>query len=139
MNEDIKNENLMKRASEAARALGKLGASKGGKARAEKLSPEERRKIAVDAAASRWGTRDEPRAICGSPDRPLKIGPVEIEAYVLEDGTRVLSQRQFLEALGRHPKANVRNEGGEERLPVILQGKSIGCNSCLPRSDRGRR
>ena len=36
-------------------ALGKLGGSKGGKARAARLSPEERRAIAQKAAASRWG------------------------------------------------------------------------------------
>ena len=38
----------------AAVALGKLGASKGGKARAEKLSPKKRREIAKKAAMSRW-------------------------------------------------------------------------------------
>jgi hypothetical protein len=38
----------------AAVALGKLGASKGGKARAEKLSPERRKEIARKAARARW-------------------------------------------------------------------------------------
>ncbi len=38
----------------AAVALGKLGASKGGKARAEKLSPERRKEIARKAARTRW-------------------------------------------------------------------------------------
>lgn len=38
----------------AAVALGKLGGMKGGKARAEKLSPEERRDIAQKAAKARW-------------------------------------------------------------------------------------
>jgi hypothetical protein len=38
----------------AAVALGKLGASKGGKARAEKLSDEERHRIARKAAEARW-------------------------------------------------------------------------------------
>ncbi|HCG02337.1 MAG TPA: hypothetical protein DEV93_17570 [Chloroflexi bacterium] len=38
-----------------AQALSKLGASKGGKARAAKLSAEERREIAKRAAAKRWG------------------------------------------------------------------------------------
>jgi hypothetical protein len=37
----------------------------------------------------------------------------------------VLSQADFLQALGRHRKANVRNEGGEEQIPPILQGKAI--------------
>jgi hypothetical protein len=38
----------------AAVALGKLGASKGGRARAEKLSEEQRREIARKAAEARW-------------------------------------------------------------------------------------
>lgn len=38
----------------AAVALGKLGASKGGKARAAKLSAEKRQEIAKKAAAARW-------------------------------------------------------------------------------------
>lgn len=38
----------------AAVALGKLGASKGGLARAAKLSPKKRREIAKRAAAARW-------------------------------------------------------------------------------------
>lgn len=39
-------------------ALGKLGGAKGGKARAAKLSPAERQRIARRAAAKRWG-KDE--------------------------------------------------------------------------------
>lgn len=38
----------------AAVALGKLGGSKGGKARAAKLSPEARKLIAQQAAKARW-------------------------------------------------------------------------------------
>jgi len=38
----------------AAVALGKLGGAKGGKARAEALSPAKRRAIARKAAAARW-------------------------------------------------------------------------------------
>jgi hypothetical protein len=37
-----------------AQALSALGASKGGKARAESLSKQERKKIAQKAAAARW-------------------------------------------------------------------------------------
>lgn len=39
----------------AARALGK----KGGRARADKLTPEKRAEIARKAAAKRWGSREE--------------------------------------------------------------------------------
>ncbi len=38
----------------AAVALGKLGGQRGGKARADKLTPEKRKEIAVNAAAARW-------------------------------------------------------------------------------------
>ncbi len=39
------------------KALGHLGGLKGGKARAEKLSPERRKEIAVKAALARWGIK----------------------------------------------------------------------------------
>ncbi|PKM45526.1 MAG: hypothetical protein CVV03_06170 [Firmicutes bacterium HGW-Firmicutes-8] len=42
----------------AAVALGRLGGLKGGKARAEKLSPEERKEIASKAAKTRWAKKD---------------------------------------------------------------------------------
>jgi hypothetical protein len=38
----------------AAVALGKLGGAKGGKARAERLSADERKRIAASAAEARW-------------------------------------------------------------------------------------
>ncbi len=41
----------------AAVALGRLGGLKGGKARAKKLSMEQRMKIARKAARARWGKR----------------------------------------------------------------------------------
>jgi hypothetical protein len=100
------------------------GRARGGVARAERLSGEERSRIAKAAAEARWNDSLS-EAICGSPDQPLRIGDVEIECYVLEDGTRVLTQASFLEALGRHRKANVRRESGDEQLPAILQGKAI--------------
>lgn len=103
------------------------GKARGGIARAERLSPEEKSQIAQKAAVARWDT-DLAQAICGSPDRPLRIGDKEIPCYVLADGTRVLSQAGFLEALGRHRKANVRREElveGGVQVPPVLQGKAI--------------
>jgi hypothetical protein len=41
----------------AAVALGRLGGLKGGRARAEKLSPRKRTQIAKKAALARWGKR----------------------------------------------------------------------------------
>ncbi|WP_344814656.1 P63C domain-containing protein [Microlunatus aurantiacus] len=101
-----------------------VGRARGGEARAARLSREERSEIAKRAAQARW-SENLSEVVCGSPDQPLRIGNVEIECYVLDDGTRVLTQASFLEALGRHRKANVRREGGSEPLPPILQGKAI--------------
>lgn len=50
----------------AAVALGKLGCSKGGKARAEKLSPERRSEIARQAVIARW-SKTEPSTSSASP------------------------------------------------------------------------
>jgi len=41
----------------AAVELGRRGGLKGGKARAKKLTPEQRREIARNAARARWGAR----------------------------------------------------------------------------------
>jgi hypothetical protein len=99
------------------------GKAKGGLARTSAMTSKERKALGKKGAAARWA--DLPKAICGSPDRPLRIGDIELQCYVLEGGLRVLSQAEFLEALGRHRKANVRREGSEEPLPAILQGKAI--------------
>ena len=43
----------------AAVELGRLGGLKGGKARAEKLSPERRKEIAQNAAKKRWEKKED--------------------------------------------------------------------------------
>lgn len=45
--------------NQEAVALGKLGGSKGGKARAAKVSPEQQSEIAMKAAAAGWGSLSE--------------------------------------------------------------------------------
>lgn len=60
------------------------------------------------------------RAKFGSKDRPLKIGNVEIPCYVLEDGTRVLTQYGFYEAIGRSGKpARGRGSSLENIAPFL--------------------
>lgn len=82
--------------------------SKGGRSRAEKLSPEERREIARQGAQKRWAVlRDLPQATHGSADRPLRIGDAEIPCYVLEDGRRLISQRGMNAALQRAESGSI--------------------------------
>lgn len=50
----MKNKSKQPKKNPAAVALAKLGASKGGKARAAKLSPRKRSQIARRAVQARW-------------------------------------------------------------------------------------
>lgn len=94
-----------------AEALFRLGASEGGKARAKKLSPEERSEIARRAAEARWAERkdkdDVPRT---QHTGALVIGDTVLECAVLDDGTRVIKQGTMLEALGRSPSMGRRGD-----------------------------
>lgn len=72
--------------------------SKGGHARAEALSPEKRAEIAKAAAAARWGNKNLPRATHSG---NLTITPEKsIPVFVLEDGTRLITQRGMQGTLG---------------------------------------
>ena len=64
------------------------------------------------------------KVIAGAPDRPLVIGDVEIQCYVLEDETRVLSQGGFLQALGRTGKPK---HGHDDvfNLPIFLSPSNL--------------
>lgn len=112
-----------KEQSEAARALSALGASKGGKARAAKLTPAERAEIARRGAAARW-TSDVPRA---THEGDFNIGDVTVSSAVLEDGRRVLTQSTFLVALGRSrtPKAGTGVLADVDRIPTFLDAAAL--------------
>jgi hypothetical protein len=84
--------------ADAAKTLGRLGGLKGGKARAEKLSAEQRSEIAKKAVEARWARVRGEKPLSQIPKAThagtLKIGDVELSCAVLEDGTRVLESHQ---------------------------------------------
>ena len=66
------------------------------------------------------------KIIAGTPDRPLIIGDIEIQCYVLEDEARVLSQQGFLEAMGRARKAKGgHGTGTVDNPPAFLAPKNL--------------
>jgi hypothetical protein len=65
------------------------------------------------------------KAIYGAPDRPLKIGNLEIPCYVLEDKKRVLVQTGLIKALGMSPGTGSRSIAGGDRLAKFVGGKAI--------------
>lgn len=83
-----------------AKALSLKGASKGGKARANSLTAEARREIAQHAAETRWGETVPKATHSGF----LEIAERKFSCAVLENGTRLLTQRDFLTAIGRSSK-----------------------------------
>lgn len=100
--------------------------SKGGLARAEKLTAEQRVQIARKAAAARW--KNDAAAVLATHTGTLTIGDLAIECAVLEDGRRVLSQRGVNRALGRvHGGAEFRKkaEGDGGQFPVFLVAKGL--------------
>jgi hypothetical protein len=74
-----------------------IGKAKGGFARAEVLGPERRHDIAKKAAAARWGDRAMPKSIHAG---FLPIGELKIPVFVLEDGTRLMTQRGLQTTIG---------------------------------------
>jgi hypothetical protein len=101
--------------------------SKGGKARAENLDPVRRKEIAKQAAERRWSSVPQDahihRAICGGPEKPLRIGGAEIPAYVLEDQRRVLSLGGMVRSLDMSIGGGGRGQG--DRLTKFLRGPRI--------------
>lgn len=108
-------------ASSAAKALGRLGGLKGGKARADSLTPARRTEIAKKAVETRWAKAKAEKlpvileATHGSEDHPLVIHGIEIPCYVLEDGTRVITHRGLQRAVG------MAESGGAQRMANLVR------------------
>jgi hypothetical protein len=103
--------------------------AKGGFARAEALTAEERKKIASKAAKARWAeAKDAPKAEYVG---VLKFGDgLEFPCAVLSNGTRVLTETDFMAGMGmyRSGALSVRRKGGEEggaRTPLYLAFKNL--------------
>lgn len=96
---------------------------KGGKARAERMSAEERSLQAKNAAAARWNS-DIPKAHL---EGEFQIGKSTIRAAVLPNGKRLLTQATVLTAIGRSrsPKAGTGVLSTVDGLPFFLQSESL--------------
>jgi P63C domain len=103
--------------------------SRGGKNRAARLTPEQRSEIARRAGNARWARFDVPpgtklpKAVAAG---ILRLGAAELQCAVLDDeaNTRVLSQADFLQALGRTRTPTSAPEAIAD-LPVFLRAKNL--------------
>ncbi len=65
------------------------------------------------------------KVIAGAPDKPLVIDDIEIPCYVLEDETRVFSQRGVFIGLGASRGGGGRRGNAGAQLPRIMASKTI--------------
>jgi hypothetical protein len=96
--------------------------SEGGKIRAKRLSPEQRSEIARAGAIAKWSkegieAKSTPVALYGSPEKPIRIGDIELPCYVLSDGRRVLVQRGLQMGIGFSRSGG---KGGARRLVAFM-------------------
>ncbi len=98
------------------------GRAAGGHARAAKLTEQQRSASARKAAIAKVENKKLPLATHGSVDHPLVIGDVSIPCYVLEDGTRVLSQRGLIAGLGMSSGST---SSGDTRLVQFLANDAV--------------
>ncbi len=99
--------------------------AKGGIARANALTGKQKEEIAKKGAEARWDKSVEIAKRSGT----IQIGDIAIPCAVLEDGTRVLSERAITKAFGgkrggSHWKRIKENPDGAY-LPVFLSAKNI--------------
>lgn len=92
--------------------------SEGGKARAAKLTSEERRAIAIKASSSRKCIQNLPKA---THIGVLDIAKSKISCAVLEDGRRVITETSMHEILGKSRRG--RSKG--EKIPHFLASKNL--------------
>jgi P63C domain len=112
--------------------------SKGGEARARKLTSKERSIIARQGAMARWSKEGKSvplMAHYGAPDRPLVIADIEIPAYVLADGTRVLAQRGLQSGIGLSESGGRKGERRIASFMSRLADKGINVRGLVARTN----
>ncbi len=137
--------------SELFSELSKLGAAKGGRARANVLTPEERSEIARNAVQTRWAKAkvDQPKTaveqVSNDPARPAKgailrnpaglpielfkgeltMGNVTFPVYVLDNGKRVMAQREVVRALTGQLRGDILRYIGSASLADFIDSRTI--------------
>jgi hypothetical protein len=97
--------------------------SKGGRARADHLTADQRSEIAKRGALARWGDPNRPETDLGLPrathQGKMTVGSLDLDCYVLKDGRRVFHKRGMARALGM-------KSGGGNVFLRAMQRKGLG-------------
>jgi hypothetical protein len=119
--------------------------AKGGLARAQALTPEERKAQAQKAARERWRGDIAKAPYSGV----IHVGELDIPCCVLDDGTRLLTQFGFLSAIGRSPRPAAGRASSIEKgapflaldnlKPFVSEDLDRSATPILFQTDRGTR
>ncbi len=104
--------------------MGETPQQRGGRARAERLTPEQRKEIAAAGGAARWGAitpKERAQLPRASHMGEREVNGWNIPLFNLFDGRRVFSERGFLSLIG----AKGRGSTGGHRLNAILRDPLI--------------
>lgn len=106
------------------------GRARGGVARAEKLTPEERSSIARKGALAKHSNHLGKKIPKAEYRGVLKIGDVEIPCYVLNDGRRIVSEGGISATLGSsggktYKLRDASDENGTGPMPLFLASKAL--------------
>lgn len=94
------------------------GKAKGGLARALALTSQQRLDISMKGVAAKKLKGMLPKAVCGDESRRLNFGNgIEIQCYVLEDETRVLTLRTMQSGIGMSEGGG---KGGVRKIPALM-------------------
>ncbi len=96
--------------------------SRGGRARSENLSAQDRAKIAREAAQKRWGNLP-PKALFGADDKPIRIADIQVPCYVLDDNRRVITMGGMTDTLNIARGGSMKR--GMSRLELFVSGTLI--------------
>lgn len=94
------------------------GRAIGGKVRAEKMTPEQRKEQAAKMVAARQAKAAMPKAMY---EGKLNIGNTELDVAVLDDNRRVITQAAIFRALDRPARGNARVID----TPVFIDAKNL--------------
>jgi P63C domain len=134
---------IPRKKNRAAAALGRVGGKKGGRVRADRLSPEQRRASASKAASMRWAK--PPDALTGDvssgdnvsyngemPPSPfakhkgeLSLGGHPVDVYVLDTGDRVISLRAVVKTISGVDASNLGDYIGVQALKPFINSDLI--------------
>jgi hypothetical protein len=134
--------NVVRKKNRAAAALGRIGGKKGGRVRAERLSPEERRASASKAASMRWAkppdslisdlnfseapySSELPPSPFAKHKGELSLGGHPVDVYVLDTGDRVISLRAVVKTISGVDASNLGDYIGVQALKPFINSELI--------------